>query len=87
VYGFSAGGHLAVSLGTLWNDPEILKAAGVNAGENQPDALLLCYPVISARHHAASQEILERQSSNGRTYGLRNEGVEERSDERSTEWC
>jgi acetyl esterase/lipase len=52
VCGFSAGGHLAASLGTLWNDPEIVKAAGVNAGENQPNALLLCYPVISARHHA-----------------------------------
>lgn len=27
-------------------------AAGVSAGENQPNALLLCYPVISARNHA-----------------------------------
>jgi acetyl esterase/lipase len=52
VCGFSAGGHLAASLGTLWNDPEIEVAAGVSAGENQPNALILCYPVISARNHA-----------------------------------
>jgi acetyl esterase/lipase len=52
VCGFSAGGHLAASLGTLWNDPEIEAAAGVSAGENQPNALILCYPVISARNHA-----------------------------------
>ncbi|MGW0246205.1 alpha/beta hydrolase [Nocardia goodfellowii] len=51
VCGFSAGGHLAASLGTLWNDPEITAAAGVAEGMNKPDALILCYPVISARNH------------------------------------
>src|SRR5699024_11927674 len=25
VCGFSAGGHVAASLGTMWNDPELLK--------------------------------------------------------------
>lgn len=48
--GFSAGGHLAACLGTLWNDPEI-EAAGVSAGNSQPNALILCYPLISARRH------------------------------------
>ena len=52
VCGFSAGGHLAASLGTLWNDPEIETAAGVSTGENQPNALILCYAVISAFKHA-----------------------------------
>lgn len=52
VCGFSAGGHVAASLGTLWNDPEIMEAAGVKEGENRPDALILCYPVISAINHA-----------------------------------
>lgn len=52
VCGFSAGGHLAASLGTLWNDPEIMAAAGTSEGENRPDALILCYPVISAINHA-----------------------------------
>jgi acetyl esterase/lipase len=52
VCGFSAGGHLAASLGTLWNDAEIMQVAGIREGENKPDALILCYPVISAINHA-----------------------------------
>ena len=47
VLGFSAGGHLAASLGALWNDPEI----GLPA-EARPDALILCYPVVSTREFA-----------------------------------
>ena len=47
VLGFSAGGHLAASLGALWNDPEL----GFSA-EVRPDALVLCYPVISTREFA-----------------------------------
>ena len=47
VMGFSAGGHLAASLGALWNDPEV----GLPR-EAKPDALVLCYPVISTREFA-----------------------------------
>ena len=47
VLGFSAGGHLAASLGALWNDPEL----GLPQGA-RPDALVLCYPVISTREFA-----------------------------------
>ena len=47
VLGFSAGGHLAASLGALWNDPEV----GLPA-ESRPDALILCYPVVSTRAFA-----------------------------------
>lgn len=47
VCGFSAGGHLAASLGTLWNDPEVQAAARVTGEENRPDALVLCYPASS----------------------------------------
>jgi acetyl esterase/lipase len=48
VCGFSAGGHLAASLGTLWNDPEIVAQSGVTDGTNRPNALVLAYPVITA---------------------------------------
>ena len=48
VCGFSAGGHLAASLGVYWNDPVILDQAGVTAEEARPGALVLCYPVITA---------------------------------------
>lgn len=47
VMGFSAGGHLAASLGAFWNDPSVGLPAGVG-----PDALVLCYPVISTKEFA-----------------------------------
>ncbi len=47
VLGFSAGGHLAASLGAFWNDPEVALPA-----QARPDALVLCYPVISTKEFA-----------------------------------
>ena len=47
VLGFSAGGHLAGSLGVHWNDSEIMERSGCFKGENKPNALMLIYPVIS----------------------------------------
>lgn len=49
VIGFSAGGHLAASLGVNWNLPEVAEKSGCQNGENRPDALILCYPVITTR--------------------------------------
>ena len=49
VSGFSAGGHLAALLGTLWNMPEIAEKSGCPNGENKPNALILGYPVINTR--------------------------------------
>ncbi|WP_099205977.1 alpha/beta hydrolase [Scatolibacter rhodanostii] len=48
VCGFSAGGHLAASLGTLWNHKELLKSYDNQEGKNRPNAMILCYPVITA---------------------------------------
>lgn len=47
VCGFSAGGHLAASLGVHWNRPEIQALAGATGEENRPNALILGYPVIT----------------------------------------
>lgn len=52
ILGFSAGGHVAASAGTLWNIPEVRDAIGVSAGKcpegiNRPDGTILCYPVIT----------------------------------------
>ena len=47
VGGFSAGGHLAASLGVYWNDPEILAKSGCKSEEIKPNALILIYPVLS----------------------------------------
>lgn len=48
VNGYSAGGHLAASLGVFWNDPFVCDALKVKAEEIRPDALVLGYPVITA---------------------------------------
>lgn len=45
--GFSAGGHLCASLATMWHRDEVVERAGIKYGENRPDAVVLCYPVIS----------------------------------------
>lgn len=54
VCGFSAGGHLAASSGTLFD--EVLFAAGDEADKypQKPNALILCYPVISSGEHGHS---------------------------------
>ena len=48
VIGFSAGGHLAASLGVHWNKPWLSGDASLPEGMNQPNALILSYPVISS---------------------------------------
>lgn len=52
VCGFSAGGHLACSLGTMWDDPALLKCYDNHGGENRPNAMILGYPVITADEFA-----------------------------------
>ncbi|NLB80115.1 MAG: alpha/beta hydrolase [Clostridiaceae bacterium] len=47
VCGFSAGGHLAASIGTLWNEACLQNVSGMEEGKNKPNALILGYPVIS----------------------------------------
>lgn len=52
VLGFSAGGHLAASLGTFWNDPELDLGT-----DSRPDAMILCYPVISTKEFAHEESV------------------------------
>lgn len=50
VMGFSAGGHLACSLGVLWKE--------LNLGERtRPDALILGYPVITTGEFAHRESV------------------------------
>lgn len=46
VLGFSAGGHLAGSLGTRWHIPEVANAINAPFGTNRPKGMILCYPVL-----------------------------------------
>ena len=46
VCGFSAGGHLAASLGVHWQRDWFQGVNGITPGQNRPNALILGYPVI-----------------------------------------
>lgn len=48
VCGFSAGGHLACSLGAFWNSPLVWDGLGCSKEEVRPNAMILCYPVITS---------------------------------------
>ncbi|MBQ8654560.1 MAG: alpha/beta hydrolase [Clostridia bacterium] len=52
VAGFSAGGHLACSLGVMWQREEIWQPLELTCDQVKPNAMVLCYPVISAGEHA-----------------------------------
>ncbi len=60
VSGFSAGGHLAASLGVYWNQEFVYGPLGLKAEDIRPDGLVLCYPVITggAFAHRGSLECL-----------------------------
>ncbi len=47
VIGFSAGGHLAASIGILHDHRMVTDVQKVVDQNNRPDALILCYPVIN----------------------------------------
>ncbi len=49
VCGFSAGGHLAASCGTLWHLDAVSALLGISDKTLlRPDGMILCYPVISS---------------------------------------
>ena len=56
VCGFSAGGHLAASLGTLFNEESFLKVYG-ESEDIRPNAMILGYPVITADEYAHVESI------------------------------
>ncbi|USX24260.1 alpha/beta hydrolase [Oxalobacteraceae bacterium OTU3CINTB1] len=61
VMGSSAGGHLAASAGTLFDNPAGRTGAAMDAVSARPDFLMLMYPVISMREpavHAGSRKAL-----------------------------
>lgn len=48
VIGFSAGGHLAASIGTLWHEDYAKASPDMEYGMNRPNGMILVYPVITA---------------------------------------
>jgi acetyl esterase/lipase len=61
VLGFSAGGHLAASAGTLFDAPEGRTGAALDAVSGRPDFMMLIYPVITMEApyaHVGSRDAL-----------------------------
>ncbi|RSL33867.1 alpha/beta hydrolase [Salibacterium salarium] len=51
VLGFSAGGHLAATAGTHFDDGNMKATDLIERESSRPDVLALCYPVISFKKH------------------------------------
>lgn len=68
VCGFSAGAHLAASLGVFWNEKYLQNALNIPEGLNKPNALILGYPVITS---------LAGKAHRGSFYNLMGENLEE----------
>ena len=60
VIGFSAGGHLAASLGVFWKKDFIAQTLGVTSDMVKPNGMILSYPVITSGEfaHTGSFECL-----------------------------
>ncbi len=61
ILGFSAGGHLAASAGTLFGLGHSAAQDPLDRLPSRPDAMILCYPVITFeehRHHGSMVNLL-----------------------------
>ncbi|MDP4152822.1 MAG: alpha/beta hydrolase [Bacillota bacterium] len=65
VMGFSAGGHLACMIGTLFGEKVISDTIGVSVPDCRPDAMVLSYPVITfgIKTHGGSMKNMTGGSS------------------------
>lgn len=52
IMGFSAGGHAAASLGVMWQNADLWRDMGLSPENVRPNAMVLCYPVITAGEYA-----------------------------------
>ncbi len=66
VIGFSAGGHLAASLGTLWHKDFAKASPDMKPGMNRPTGMILSYPVITSgpfAHRGSFNNILGEKAT------------------------
>lgn len=74
VCGFSAGAHLAASLGVMFDRPEFLSVYG-KTGHLRPDAMILGYPVITADEFAHEGSIEKVSGAKQGTQAYRRFGL------------
>jgi acetyl esterase/lipase len=77
VIGFSAGGHLASTLGTHVDDGNRASSDPIERVSSRPDFMILCYPVISFEapfsHHGSSDNLLGKSSDAKLLHAFSNE--------------
>lgn len=65
--GFSAGAHLAATLGVFWNRERLCEALHVTAFQLKPAGMILCYPVITSEkglsHEGSFENLLGERFS------------------------
>ena len=85
VTGFSAGGHLAGSLGTMWHRQCVYDATGMEYGKNRPNGMILVYPVVTGTaeftHLGSFRNLLGKDDPTADE--LRNVSLEAAVDEKS----
>ena len=65
--GFSAGGHLAASLGVFWDKEWLAKETGLSKEQMRPGGLILSYPVITSGpycHKGSFEKLLGEEADN-----------------------
>lgn len=74
VCGFSAGGHLAASIGVHYDKEIVRNHSGVTGLENKPDGMILCYPVITDHdtHQGTLDNFLAGHEEVRELFGLEN---------------
>lgn len=77
VCGFSAGGHLAASLGVHWNKPFAYEPFGVSPEMIRPCGQILCYPVITGGEKRHDGSILNLIGDDSNTEAKRLVSLEE----------
>ncbi len=65
VLGFSAGGHLAASLGVFWNRDFLSDALKLSPEMFRPNRLMLAYPVITSGEFTHEETILNLMGEEG----------------------
>jgi acetyl esterase/lipase len=77
VMGFSAGGHLASTLATHFDDGQSDAADAIDRDSSRPDFLILCYPVISMTesymHRGSRENLLGKNANEALAANLSNE--------------
>lgn len=76
VSGFSAGGHLAASLGVHWNKPFVYEALGTKPEMIKPCGQILCYPVITSgekRHDGSIMNLTKGNDEVAKLVSLENQ--------------